>query len=379
MKPVVIRITGNQALIYDELFGLKMSVSRILVNDTLYVCIVMIVFTGIFYRINKYNMKTLEQHITLINEGLAEIKYPENPEGLFAPIQYVLSLGGKRIRPALTLMACDLFGGDIREALHPAMGIEIFHNFTLLHDDVMDKADVRRGKPTVHLVWNENTAILSGDAMQILAYKQMGEAPKRCLGDVMRVFTKTALEICEGQQYDMEFETRQSVGEDDYLDMIRLKTAVLLGGALEIGAIVAGASAENARLLYGFGENVGLAFQLKDDLLDVYGDPRVFGKNTGGDIVNNKKTYMLINAMRISEQDDRKILMKWLDQTEFDRQEKINAVTAIYDRLNIRKLCEQKMDCYYKMALDCLSAITLPDDRKEPLLHLAAQLMDRAV
>ena len=213
-------------------------------------------------------MEILDKYIKAVNNGLAAIPYPSEPDNLYAPIRYELSLGGKRIRPVLMLMACELFGTDYHRAISPAIGLEMFHNFTLLHDDVMDNADVRRGKPAVHKVWNENTAVLSGDAMQILAYMQMSEAPDFCRKEVLDIFSKTALEICEGQQYDMEFESRDDVSEEEYLEMIRLKTAVLLGGALKIGAVIAEAHPSDADRLYRFGENIGLAFQLKDDYLD---------------------------------------------------------------------------------------------------------------
>ena len=257
-------------------------------------------------------MHTPEEFIAIVQKSIESIAYPQEPAELYNPIRYELSLGGKRIRPVLTLLACELFDGDYRNALDAATGIEIFHNFTLLHDDVMDKADIRRGKPTVHVKWNENTAILSGDAMQIIAFMHMMKTPEKSRKAVCDVFLKTSLEICEGQQYDMEFESRNDVKEEEYLDMIRLKTAVLLGGALKIGALIAGASENDADKIYKFGENIGLAFQLRDDYLDVYGDPEIFGKNIGGDILNNKKTYMLINALRLSEGKDHDELTKWI-------------------------------------------------------------------
>ena len=323
-------------------------------------------------------MKTVEQYIEAINQGLAQIPYPESPDELYAPIRYELSLGGKRIRPLLTLMACEMFGVDYHQALAPALGIEIFHNFTLLHDDVMDNADVRRGKPTVHKVWNENTAVLSGDAMQILAYMQIMKAPDFYLREVLDVFSHTAMEICEGHQYDMEFEVRDDVTEDEYLNMIRLKTAVLLGGALKIGAIIAEAGATSAEKLYQFGVNIGLAFQLKDDYLDVYGDPVVFGKKIGGDILNNKKTYMLINALRLANGEDKEELLGWLNREDFDSKEKISCITALYNRLGIKELCENKMQEYYSKACGCLKSIEVEDDSyKSPLLQLASDLMYR--
>ena len=322
-------------------------------------------------------MEILDKYIKAVNNDLAAIPYPSEPDNLYAPIRYELSLGGKRIRPVLMLMACELFGTDYHRAISPAIGLEMFHNFTLLHDDVMDNADVRRGKPAVHKVWNENTAVLSGDAMQILAYMQMSEAPDFCRKEVLDIFSKTALEICEGQQYDMEFESRDDVSEEEYLEMIRLKTAVLLGGALKIGAVIAEAHPSDADRLYRFGENIGLAFQLKDDYLDVYGDPAVFGKKIGGDILNNKKTYMLINALRLAEGKDKEDLLSWMGAKEYDADEKIRCVTDIYTRVGIKELCENKMWEYYKKGTDLLKEINVEPEYIEPLLELSAVLMER--
>lgn len=306
-------------------------------------------------------MHTPEEFIAIVQKSIESIAYPQEPAELYNPIRYELSLGGKRIRPVLTLLACELFDGDYRNALDAATGIEIFHNFTLLHDDVMDKADIRRGKPTVHVKWNENTAILSGDAMQIIAFMHMMKTPEKSRKAVCDVFLKTSLEICEGQQYDMEFESRNDVKEEEYLDMIRLKTAVLLGGALKIGALIAGASENDADKIYKFGENIGLAFQLRDDYLDVYGDPEIFGKNIGGDILNNKKTYMLINALRLSEGKDHDELTKWISSTDYEPAEKIAAVTALYNRLGIDRLCLEKNR---KLLLSVLATTQLSDSRR---------------
>ena len=274
-------------------------------------------------------MEKLQRYFDAIEAELSKIEYAAEPDGLYAPVRYELSLGGKRVRPLLTLLACEMFAGDYRRALNAAVGLEVFHNFTLLHDDVMDKADVRRGKPTVHKVWNENTAILSGDAMEIIAFRYIARTEAPHTGAVVELFLKTALEICEGQQYDMEFERRDDVTEAEYIEMIRLKTAVLLGGALKIGAIIGGASETDADCIYRFGESLGLAFQLQDDWLDVYGDPARFGKKIGGDILNNKKTYMLINARQRVEGKDAEELSRWLSAAEYDPSEKIAAVTAL--------------------------------------------------
>ncbi len=322
-------------------------------------------------------MYSTEQFISIIQKAIEAVAYPEAPAELYNPIRYELSLGGKRIRPVLALLSCDLFGGDYRQAIDAALGIEIFHNFTLLHDDVMDKADMRRGKPTVHVKWDENTAILSGDAMQIMAFMYIMKSPAESRQAVSDVFLKTALEICEGQQYDMEFESRTDVREEEYIEMIRLKTAVLLGCALKTGALIAGAEAADAEAIYRFGENMGLAFQLRDDYLDVYGDARLFGKNIGGDILNNKKTYMLINALRLAHGNDRAELDRWLSATEYDPAEKIAAVTALYNRLGVDRLCLEKIEQYYTLSLQQLDALNVAPERTAPLRELAARMMER--
>ncbi len=321
--------------------------------------------------------KRISQHLDLINNAIADIKYPQSPESLYTPIKYELSLGGKRIRPLLMLMACELFGGEAKQVLQQAIGLEIFHNFTLLHDDVMDRSDLRRGKPTVHKVWDENHAILSGDAMQIIASQYMMQVAPRLMQPVMETFLKTALEICEGQQYDMEFESRNDVSTEEYINMIRLKTAVLLGCALKIGALIAGAPIAQANTLYRFGENLGLAFQLQDDYLDVYGDPDIFGKNIGGDILNDKKTFMLIEAMRLAEGENLATLQHFIGNKDANPSEKINAVTDIYNKLNIDALCKEKINFYFNQALSCMDAILVPEELKYPLLSLAQTLMNR--
>ncbi len=322
-------------------------------------------------------MKKFTEISTLVQEAFTQIDWNIQPLGLYEPIEYILALGGKRIRPALTLMAVDLFDGNIQQALKPAMGVEIFHNFTLLHDDIMDKAPIRRAQPTVHVKWNDNTAILSGDVMQIIAYQYIAQSPVYVLPEVLNLFSKTAAEICEGQQYDMDFESRNKVGAEEYLEMIRLKTAVLLACSLKIGAIIAHAPSKDANLLYDFGINLGLAFQLKDDLLDVYGDPKTFGKQVGGDIISNKKTYMLIKALELAVNDDKLELDFWLGLDEFDVTEKIKKVTEIYDHLNIRTICEEKMNEYYKNATKCLNEVDLSSEKKKELTILADSLMNR--
>ena len=244
-------------------------------------------------------MFTALQLLDDVNSYISKLQYNRTPKGLYDPIEYVLSLGGKRIRPVLMLMAYNLYKDDVSTVMSQAVALETYHNYTLLHDDLMDRSDMRRGKATVHKVWNENTAILSGDAMLVLAYQFLTRNTPAHLDEILGLFSQTALEICEGQQFDMEFETRENVTADEYIEMIRLKTAVLLAASLKIGAILAGASTADADALYTFGMQIGIAFQLKDDFLDVYGNPELFGKNIGGDILCNKKTFMLIKAWNV--------------------------------------------------------------------------------
>lgn len=322
-------------------------------------------------------MKTVEDIHLLVNSSLEQLNWDKEPQGLYAPIAYTLSLGGKRVRPALTLMACNLYTDELDKAIRPALAIEVFHNFTLLHDDIMDKATLRRGKPTVHLKWNDNTAILSGDVMQIAAYILISEAPAPVLKPVLNLFSRTAVEICEGQQYDMEFEQRDDVSTDEYLEMIRLKTAVLLGCALKTGALIGGADQEDADNLYAFGEQIGIAFQLMDDILDVYGDEKTFGKKIGGDILSNKKTYLLLQAIRLAEGATARQLADLLNGSVSGSQDKIRQVTAIYDKLGVRKIAEDAMDVYYKRALSHLDLVKVENSRKEVLNQLARNLMNR--
>lgn len=312
-----------------------------------------------------------------INEELKRVLINDQPRTLFDPPVYVFSLGGKRIRPILALMAADLFEKDIEPVINPALAVEIFHNFSLLHDDLMDNADVRRGSDTVHKKWNENTAILSGDAMVIEAYRYVAKLPDKYLSRVLELFSKTAMEICIGQQYDMDFEQRYDVTEDEYLNMIKLKTAVLIGCSLKIGAIISDASKEDADSLYRFGINLGLAFQLKDDLLDVYGDFKTFGKKPGGDILSNKKTFLLIRALESSNHEQRKELEKWIGAINYNPDEKIAAVKNIYDELNLKSLVENLIEKYYLASLECLSSISVPDNRKNDLKDLSENLMYR--
>ncbi len=312
-----------------------------------------------------------------INDYIKKLPLDKEPKGLYEPIEYVLSLGGKRIRPMLMMMAYGLWKDDSEKILPQAVALETFHNFTLLHDDVMDHADVRRGKPTVHKKWNENTAILSGDNMLVLAFKWMQQCPADKMPAVLDVFTSTAIEIDEGQQLDVDFEERDDVHEEDYIEMIRLKTSVLLACALKIGAIMADAPKEDVENLYKFGEAIGLSFQLQDDYLDVYGNPAVFGKAIGGDITSNKKTYMLINALNKAEGADKKELEQWIDAHSFDREEKVKAVTDIYNKLRIDKMAKAKMEQYYNNAIAFLDKVKVSDDRKRALYDYADKMMKR--
>ena len=325
-------------------------------------------------------MFTTKELLEKVNRYIADWDYSREPKGLYEPIRYVLSLGGKRIRPVLMLMAYNLYKEEVDSVLPVAVGLETYHNYTLLHDDLMDKADMRRNKPTVHKVWNENTAILSGDTMLVLAYQQMCRIDNPVLlKKVLDIFTEMALEIGEGQQYDMEFETRDDVTEEEYIEMIRLKTSVLLASALKIGALLGGASDKEACLLYDYGVQVGLAFQLQDDYLDVYGDPAVFGKKIGGDILCNKKTYMLINALLLADDRQRAELKCWIDAREYEPQEKIQAVTALYDQIGIRELCDKKITAYFEKAGECLNALEVDDCRKQMLREFIGSLIHRNV
>ena len=322
-------------------------------------------------------MREIHELQKLIQDAVSEINFPPYPAQLYQPLTYVLDLGGKRMRPALLLMACDLFGGDIEKALPPALAIEVFHNFTLMHDDIMDNAPLRRGKATVHERWNANTAILSGDVMLIEGYKLIMQVEDRLLRVILDIFNSTAVGVCEGQQLDMEFETRENVSISEYINMIRLKTAVVLGGALKIGALVGGASTHDADLLLEFGENLGLAFQLQDDILDVYGDPQKFGKQVGGDIIANKKTYLLIKAGELANAAQKQELDNWLEKNVFDIPEKVSAITNIYNALGVRTSAENEVQHYAERAFEALANIDLPAAAKEYLREFADSLMIR--
>ena len=322
-------------------------------------------------------MYTLSEAQKLIERHLENIKFPEEPGELYDPVRYILSIGGKRVRPALVLLACDMFAGSVDSALHPATAIEIFHNFTLLHDDIMDKSELRRGQPTVHVKWDDNIAILSGDVMSILASRFMNEAPGAVLRNVHNVFTKTAIQVCEGQQMDMNFEQELTVSEEAYLKMIELKTAVLIAASLQIGAMLGGASERDAIDLYNFGRDLGIAFQLQDDLLDAYGDPELFGKKPGMDIVDNKKTMLMITALKDSNADQKKSLTSWLTAKDFDPEEKVQAVLKIFDQLHVKQKVERVINTYYQTSIESLNHLNTPAERKTELYAFAEFLMQR--
>ena len=311
-----------------------------------------------------------------INKEILNLDWKREPYGLYEPIEYTLAAGGKRVRPQLAMIASQLFGGKDEEVLPAALALEVFHNFTLLHDDVMDKADVRRGRPTVHVKWNENTAILSGDQMLIEAYKLLAGVREDKLPKVLQLFNKMATEICEGQQYDVDFESQEQVTLEEYLKMIRLKTAVLLATALKIGSYIAGASIEQQDMLYEFGINIGLAFQIQDDILDVWGNPETFGKAVGGDISCNKKTFVALTAMQLADYATRQELKQWFSQTLTDNTEKIAAVKALYKQVGTRTKCEEAVEQYTTQALHLLSL--LPQNQAtEQLRQLANKLNAR--
>ena len=311
-----------------------------------------------------------------INNEILQLNWKREPYGLYEPIEYTLAAGGKRVRPQLAMIACELFDGKAEEIAPAAMALEVFHNFTLLHDDVMDHALVRRGRPTVHIKWNENTAILSGDQMLIEAYKLLSGVPADKLPTILQLFNKMATEICEGQQYDVDFENQESVALDDYLKMIRLKTAVLLATALKMGSYIAGANAEQQEMLYEFGINIGLAFQIQDDILDVWGNPETFGKAVGGDISCNKKTFVALTAMQLADTDTRTALEQWFAQTLTDNTEKIAAVKALYEQVGTRTLCEETVEQYTAQALHLLDQLP-QNPATEQLRQLANKLNAR--
>lgn len=314
-------------------------------------------------------MTKIPYYTQLIEEALKNLPLAEKPRELYQPISYILDLGGKRLRPALTLAACELYDGDIQKALNPALGIEVFHNFSLIHDDIMDAAPIRRGQQTVHRKWNDNIAILSGDAMLVRAYQLIAQVDNSILPQAMEVFSKTAMEVCEGQQYDLNFESQQEVSEADYIEMIRLKTSVLLGCALEIGGLVAGASTEQLKHLYDFGQNIGIAFQIQDDILDSFGETSKVGKQQGGDILKDKKTLLAIHALAKDPQ-----LANWFGNGHAD---KVNAVRDIFNNTGAKAYAEERMRHYYQNALSSLKLAGGNEAIQKELSGFAAFLIER--
>lgn len=316
----------------------------------------------------------------LLNEietALKSLDYPQRPEGLYEPIEYILSAGGKRIRPTLALLAYSLYRNDFQRAMPAALALEIYHNHTLLHDDLMDNADVRHGMPTVHRRWNANTAVLSGDTMLIMAFRKAMQTDCPRKEELLQVFAQTMQEVCEGQQYDVNFESRNDVSVDEYLEMIRLKTSVLLACALKMGALAADAPAADAQQLYRFGELIGLAFQLQDDYLDCYGDPAVFGKSIGGDILCGKKTFLLTTALQRATPQQHAQLLAAINGTNLDNGAKIKRVLELYEDLNIPQLCHERIETLYSEAETVLSQLPLPAERKQPLYDFARRMLKR--
>ncbi|MAZ93856.1 MAG: polyprenyl synthetase [Lentimicrobiaceae bacterium] len=322
-------------------------------------------------------MSNYEDLILYFEEQLDKIQYNNRPIELYDPIKYTLGFGGKRIRPVTTLMGCELFCNDFKKALPQSIAIELFHNFTLIHDDIMDDAPIRRGKETVFKKWNSNIAILSGDTLFALAYQYAQQADTVILKDILSVFNQTAIEVCEGQQFDLNYETRNSVSVDEYINMIRLKTGVLFGASLKIGALIGGASNSDADLLYDFGVNIGLGFQLKDDLLDTFGNEIVFGKKNGGDIVSNKKTFLYIKALELANNNERKILLKHYKSTELQSNSKINLIKDMFIKLNVDVAASEVIDGFFNLGIKSLDKINLPAKRKIQLMEVAVKMIDR--
>lgn len=320
----------------------------------------------------------LNKFLSHIQSEIAQLSYGEKPKELYEPISYLMNLGGKRLRPALTLMAYNLFKEDWETATKPALAIEVFHNFTLMHDDIMDEAPLRRGKPTVHEKWNRDVAILSGDVMLVAAYELLSEVPDARFKQILKRFNRTAAEVCEGQQYDMNFATRNNVTEAEYIEMIRLKTSVLLGFALELGGMVANQDVVVTNQLFEIGENLGIGFQLKDDMLDVYGDPKKFGKQVGGDIIENKKTWLMLKAIEKSKgKPEEKELKEWINKKVFNSEKKVAAVTAIYDKLGIHELAEAEMNAYFQKGFDGIDGFPVAEERKTTLRDFGKYLLER--
>ena len=316
----------------------------------------------------------LDDVMDLVVNAIESIKISGTPAELYEPIDYILSLGGKRLRPALVCLSCDMFGGDLPSSLHAAKGIEVFHNFSLVHDDIMDNAYLRRGKMTIHEKWNNNVAILSGDAMLIKAYDFVLQGNYQNLNQILTIFNRAAIEVCEGQQLDMNYETQAEVSVGEYINMIKLKTSVLLGAALKIGALIGEASDENAELVYDFGVNMGVGFQLMDDYLDAFGDPEKFGKKVGGDIISNKKTFLFIKALELDKDG---VVDSWLSKEIFDEVEKVEAIKGVYINTGVDQLCIAEMNKYYDTALLKLDQITVDNSSKKALRDFSEYIRKR--
>ena len=322
-------------------------------------------------------MFELKKYTAFIEDHLDEISMPAKPAGLYDPFRYLLSIGGKRIRPILTLLGAELFGMAKEKVISQALSVEVFHNFTLVHDDIMDEAPLRRNRPTVHEKWNQNVAVLSGDVMLIKAYQFLCKADPAQLPEILELFNNTAIEVCEGQQMDMDFEEREDVSIAEYIEMIRLKTSVLLGAALNLGAIVADASSEDKKNLFSFGQNIGIAFQIQDDILDLYADPEKFGKQVGGDVIANKKTILYLTAVSNSTKEQREILRQLHKENNIEL--KITRTRQLLDQLGVKELCKEKMTSYFEQAKRDLEKINVPASNKENLLSLASYLMERDI
>jgi geranylgeranyl diphosphate synthase, type II len=324
-------------------------------------------------------MHAISYYQEIVSAHFNSVTFEKEPNNLYEPIRYILSLGGKRLRPVLTLMATEVFDTDCKKALSAATAIEVFHNFSLIHDDIMDDAPLRRGNETVHEKWNINTGILSGDAMLILAYQFFENYEPRVFCELAKLFSKTALEVCEGQQYDVDFETRDDVTIAEYLKMIEYKTAVLVGAAMKMGAIVAETSEENANLIYDFGLNLGLAFQLQDDYLDAFGNPETFGKQVGGDIIENKKTYLYLKAMEFAKGDEKEQLLHLFSIQPIDNTDKINSVKQIFNQTGASEATQKAIENYTLKAFDTLNKMQIGNDKKEILKAFGENLMKRSV
>ena len=322
-------------------------------------------------------MLTLDTTRDMVNKALSNLVLKTQPAELYDPIRYTLSIGGKRLRPCMVIMGCNLFKDQVDEAIHPALAIEIFHNFTLLHDDIMDDSPIRRNQPTVHKQWNRNIAILSGDVMAFLAYGQLIQTRTDIINDLIHIFTRTAEGVCEGQQYDMNFESKCNVTEVEYLKMIELKTAVLIGASLKIGSVIGGASTSDVESMCAFGKNLGMAFQLQDDLLDAYGDPKIFGKTIGGDIVGNKKTYLLVKTVEMADDKMKEKIIDLLEDRNMEREEKIRSVKTIYDQYDIKQRTNEMVNNYFSKANSKLEEVRVEERRKQELRKLALSLLDR--